>query len=82
KVMTLFHEDNQIEIHNSLLGQETVYYNGEEVSSKWSLFGKLHSFTVEENEELIEYKVTTLLHLHGVGFDIWRDGKPLLTFSS
>jgi hypothetical protein len=81
KVMTLHHNGNQIEIHNSMTGKETIYYNKEEVSSKWSLFGTLHSFTVEEDGILIDYKVTSLLHVYGVGFDVWRDGEPIITFS-
>lgn len=43
-------EGNKIEIDLLSLfsGKETVYYNGEIVSQKKSLWGGLHSFTVKE----------------------------------
>ena len=71
---------NKIEINLFSLfsGKETIYYNGEIVSQKKSLWGGLHSFNVKENgiDTLYEIKV-------GMGFPIRatiminRDGELL-----
>jgi hypothetical protein len=71
---------NKIEINLLSLfsGKETIYYNGEIVSQKKSLWGGLHSFNVKENgiDTLYEIKV-------GMGFPIRatiminRDGELL-----
>lgn len=81
KLLTLYHNGNTIEVHNTMSGKEKIYYNEEEVSEKWSMFGALHSFSVTEDGEEVDYKVTTALHINGIGCDIWRAGEPLLTFS-
>lgn len=78
KYVTLFHNGNQIEVHNSLMGKETIKYNGEVVSSKSSFFGAKHAFWVIEDGEEVEYKVLISFNWKiGIGFDIFRNGEPL-----
>ncbi len=78
KYVTLFHNGNQIEIHNSMLGEEKIKYNGEVVSAKSSFFGAKHNFWVEEDGEQVEYKVLISFNWKvGIGFDIFRNGEPL-----
>ena len=78
KYVTLFHNGNQIEVHNSMMGKETIKYNGEVVSSKSSFFGAKHSFWVEEDGDHVEYKVLISFNWKiGIAFDIYRDEEPL-----
>ena len=49
----------------SLVGKETIYYNGEVVSQKTSLGGGLHTFTVKENGVDATYTIKV-----GMGFPI------------
>ena len=79
KLITFHTGDNKIEIHNSILGKETVKVNDEVVSSKFSFFGSVHNFSrIEDNEEIL-YEVKMKLGF-GPAFDIYRHGKPLLIF--
>lgn len=79
RFLTLFHNGNEIEIHNSLWnGKETIKYNGEVVSSKFSIGGEVHLFTVEEDGELVDYAVHLFLRGFGIGFNVARNGQPLL----
>lgn len=72
-------ERNRIDINNSLLGEESVFYNGTLVSRRTSLLGSVHEFMVKENGEETSY----LVHINlrwplRIGFDIFRNGKALL----
>ena len=85
KVMSFFHNSNEIEIHNNLLGKETIKYNGETMSSQYSLMGKKHKFSVLEDDVWTDYVVEIGFAHFGVGFNIYRNGVPLmesLSFSS
>jgi hypothetical protein len=57
--------DNKIEIDLLSLfsGKETIYYNGEIVSQKKSLWGSLHAFSVKENGVDAHYEIKV-----GMGF--------------
>jgi hypothetical protein len=59
--------ENKIEIDLLSLfsGKETIYYNGEIVSQKKSIWGSLHSFKVIENGGDVQYEIKV-----GVGFPI------------
>ncbi len=70
---------NKIDIHNSWLGRETIYYNGTLMSNKSSLFGATHDFEVREADETASYRI----HINykwpfRIGFDIFRNGRALI----
>ena len=55
---TLVHNGNKIEIDMvNFTGLETIYYNGAVVSSKHSITGGDHLFTVKENGEDATYEI-------------------------
>lgn len=80
RYLTLFTPDrNRIDIRNSLLGEENIYYNGKMVSKNTSLFGSFHEFHVTEQDEEVHYTVNIGIKWPiRVGFDIYRNGTPLL----
>jgi hypothetical protein len=78
KYLTLFYEGNKIEIHNSHWGKEAIYYNGELVSSRRSLFGSIHQFQVQEKNEDAEYKIDIGYNSRGIAFSVYRNESPLL----
>ncbi len=80
--MTIYQGDNKIELHNSILGKETVYVNNEEVSSKYSFWGTSHVFDVLEEEEWVEYELVTGLGMYGVTVDLYREGYAIIESSS
>lgn len=80
RYLTYFTPDrNRIDINNSLWGEESIYYNGILVSRNCSLFGSLHEFQVQEQNENVVYKINIEIKWPlRIGFDIYRDGKALL----
>ena len=42
-------EEDIIEFHNSVLGKETVYINGENISENYSIMGVKHKFDYNNN---------------------------------
>ncbi|KAA3640986.1 MAG: hypothetical protein DWQ02_01245 [Bacteroidetes bacterium] len=82
KLMTIYQGDNKIELHNSILGKETVYVNNEEVSSKYSFWGTSHVFDVLEDSEWVEYELVTGLGMYGVTIDLYREGYAIIESSS
>ena len=79
KMLTFFHEGNEISVHNNLLGVETVKYNGEKMTSQFSLFGSTHDFSVEESDMTVNYQIKiSMSMLVGVTFSLWRNGEALL----
>ena len=78
KIITIYLNSNTMELHNSfLLGKETVKFNGEIMSSKYSLFGHTHRFSVDENGKEVSYSVRFRSGLPAA-VDILRDGEPFL----
>lgn len=70
---------NRIDIRNSLLGEESIYYDGELVSRNTSLFGSTHEFSVLEHNEETIYRINIEIKWPlRIGFDIYRNGKALL----
>jgi len=55
----------EIDLVSLFSGKETIYYNGEIVSQKKSLFGGLHTFKVVENGVDAQYEIKV-----GMGFPI------------
>jgi len=79
RCISYFSGENIIEVHNNMWsGKETIFYNDEKVSSGYSILGKTHSFTVEEDGELVDYEVILELRWFGIGFSIFRNGNPQL----
>jgi hypothetical protein len=79
--MTIWQGENKIEIHNSILGKESVYVNDQEVSSKYSFWGTNHEFEVQEGNDWIEYELTTGLGMYGVTIDLFREGYAVIESS-
>lgn len=77
KIITLYSDEHDIELHNSILGKETVKINGKIISSKFSFFGTTHSFSVSSNGQEIPYKVRFRTGTP-VAFDVHRNGEPLI----
>jgi hypothetical protein len=79
RLFAVFAGDNEISVHNNYWnGVETVRYNGEKVSSKFSWFGATHHFTVEEDGELVDYEVEVGFTLNGVSANVWRNNSPIM----
>lgn len=78
KLLSFFYNGNEIEFHNSWLGKECIKYNGETMSSKYSMMGKEHKFSVLEDSIWTDYIVEIGFTCYGVGFNIYRNGEPLM----
>ncbi len=77
---TIHHAGHRIEIHNSLMGKETVLVDGVEVSSKRSIKGQTHTFSLSTEERRIpcEVKFSLGLNSMGVSLEFSADGKPVV----
>lgn len=72
-------ERHRIDIDNSWLGEEKIFYDGKLMSRHTSIFGSVHEFSVSENNEEIYYRVNIELKWPlRISFDIFRNGKALL----
>jgi hypothetical protein len=79
RYLTLNIADNlQLSIDNSMTGVETIYMNEEIVSKKFSFWGAKHIFSREENGEEVNYEVKIGLNFTGIGYNIYRNGEPVL----
>ena len=78
KFTTIYLGENTIELYNSLLGVETVKVNGEKVSSIFSIAGADHTFTLIENGEKVECKLSTGYGLHGVVIDFYKNDQAII----
>jgi hypothetical protein len=78
KYTTIYYENNKIEIYNSLLGKETIKVNDQVVSSKYSIFGANHIFSLKENEALNHYQIQISLGINGVVYDLYKNDKPII----
>lgn len=78
KLTTFYLENNKIEIFNSLLGKEIIKLNNDIVSSKFSIAGTEHNFSVIENGSKSNCKITIGLGLYGVVFDFYKNDKPII----
>lgn len=68
-------ENHLIEFHNSWTGSETVYLNGQLVSSKSSILGTSHYFETMEGGTTIRYILTSKIsHDLRVKLDLTRNG--------
>ena len=78
KFTTIYLEENKIELFNSIIGKEIVKVNGEEVSSKFSITGAEHHFTIPEKGGESNCKIITGFGLNGVVIDFYKDDKPII----
>ena len=79
KVMVIYYNEHQIAVHDTMWGEEKVYYDSKLMSSKTSLGGAFHVFTTEENGELVEYEVQLGIRpFSGIGVNVWRNRVPLV----
>jgi len=78
KFTTIYLENNKIEILNSILGKETIKVNGETVSSKYSIAGGEHNFSITENGTIANCKIRMGLGFNGVVFDLYKNNKPIV----
>ena len=64
---TVSHNGHLIEVPGtSLTGKEEVRYDGRVVSSKHSVTGATHVFSVEEDGERVQYEVEIGTRWHGM----------------
>jgi len=63
---TVMYKGHKIEIKT--LSKEKVFYDGKEVSNKWSVTGATHIFRVIEDGEEIQYEVMIDTRWHGFSF--------------
>ena len=78
KFITLHIGDSKIELHNSLLGKETVIVDGQVISEKYSITGASHRFTIRENGQEKHAQLSTKLTINGAIFDLYVDNKPVI----
>jgi hypothetical protein len=80
RVLTVFTATEQrIDIYNSWLGTETIFYNGTEVSKKNSIFGKQHHFAIQQQNQTINYMVNIGFRWPmRIGFDVFENGKAIV----
>lgn len=76
---TIITNGHKIEIKG--WGKEKIYYDGNEVSSKWSTTGGTHIFEVNENNEQVQYEVSFGTRWHGFSYwvEVRRNGKIIFT---
>lgn len=80
--MTIKHDGHNIEINkNPITGRETVLYDGKEVSSKLSVGGANHVFSVEEEGQKVQYEVDINIRWHGLSASttVRRSGQIIFT---
>lgn len=78
KFITLHIGESVIELHNSILGKETIKVDGQIVSEQYSISGANHRFTVRENGQEKQVQLNTKLTLNGAIFDLYVDNKPVV----
>ncbi|GAA4112228.1 hypothetical protein GCM10022393_10520 [Aquimarina addita] len=64
---------NKVEFFNSVIGVEEVFINNEKISSKFSLFGKQHFFTIGDDN----YGVNAQIDLTGISVKVHKNGVPV-----
>lgn len=78
KFTTIYTGNNKIEIFNSILGKETVKVNDEVVSSKHSLLGAEHNFSILENGIESPCKISLGFGVNGTVFSFYKDHQPVV----
>jgi hypothetical protein len=78
KFTTIYLDENKIEIFNSILGRETIKVNAEVVSSKYSITGAEHRFSITENGKPADCRLKMGFGFNGVVFDLYKNQKPIV----
>lgn len=78
KVTTIHLGNNKIELFNSSLGRETVKVDDEIVSSKYSMLGTDHEFTIMEDGKQVDCVVQFGYGMSGIVFDLYKDGQAII----
>lgn len=78
KFITLHICDSKIELHNSVLGKETIIVDGQIISEKYSLTGANHRFSIRDNGQDKPAQLNTKLTMNGAIFDLYVDNKPVV----
>ena len=76
---TIMYNGHKLEIKG--LGREKVYYDGQEMSSRLSMFGASHVFRVKEAGEDVQYEVIFGTRWHGCSYwcEVRRKGEIIYT---
>lgn len=78
KCATFYFKDDKIEVFNSILGKETVKVNGIIVSSKYSIYGGTHTFSLKDGDEELDCKIEFGTGEYGMVMDFWAGGDPVM----
>lgn len=73
-------ENEILEFHNSLIGKEALYLNGQNVSEKFSFWGTEHYFKINDDQ----YSIRPYLSFtapFGVSFKIHKNGIPFNAYN-
>ncbi|MBS9767124.1 MAG: hypothetical protein KGV44_06255 [Flavobacteriaceae bacterium] len=81
KYSTINLGNNSIEIHNSAFGKETIKVNNKIVSSKRSLRGAEHTFSIMENNKEVKCKISLGYGRGGVTYDFYKGNEPIIVSS-
>jgi len=78
-MLVVMHKNHKIEI--KMLGKEKIFYDGKEVSNKWSVTGATHVFRVTEDGEDVQYDVKIGTRWHGFSWwcEVRRKGEIIYT---
>lgn len=80
KMLSVFYQGNEISVHNSCWGVETVRYNGQKMTSAFSWWGKTHRFSVMEGNEQAQYTIIISMNWNSwnlISIDVYRNEEPL-----
>ncbi|UZD24152.1 hypothetical protein PBT90_12235 [Algoriphagus halophytocola] len=78
KFTTIYQGENKIEIFNSWLGKEVIKVNDEIVSSKYSVFGTDHTFSMMDNGIESHCKINIGYGINGIVFDFYKNERPII----
>lgn len=78
KLFSVFYDGNEISIHNTIWGVESVLYNGQKMTSEFSWWGTHHFFTVREDGYEVDYEVKVGFNMYGISANIYRNGDVIM----
>lgn len=78
KFKTIYVDNNKIEVFNSILGKETIKVNDEVVSSKYSILGTEHTFSIPKANDQSTCRLTTGFSAYGIAVNLFVNDKPVI----
>jgi hypothetical protein len=72
---TAVYKGHTIEIKRTYSGTEIVLYDGQQVSSKISMFKSTHSFQIVEDSQRVQYEVVMRPRMLTLGMSLWCEVK-------